>query len=77
MKLSSYLIFVLFFTVSQAQNNIETKFSPPAGYERIYNDEYSKFLRQHPLKNDNVVYYSNGKRKYYKINNKKINSRKK
>lgn len=72
MKLSSCLIFVFFFTLSQVQNNIETKFLPPVGYERIYNDEYSKFLRQHPLKNDNIVYYSNGKRKYYKINNKNI-----
>ena len=54
MKLSSHLIFVLFFTISQAQNNIETKFLPPPGYERIYNDEYSKFLRQQ-LKNDSCL----------------------
>ena len=68
MKLSSYLLFVLFFSLSQAQNNIETKFLPPAGYERIYNDEYSKFLRQQPLKQKNILKYHNGQVRFNKAN---------
>ena len=60
MRLLSSLLFVLFFTIGQAQNNIETKFAPPVGYERIYNDNYSKFLRQFPLKSNNEVKYYNG-----------------
>ena len=68
MKLSSCLISVLFFTFCQAQSNIETKFTPPPGYERIYNDNYSKFLRQHPLKQKNIVKYHNGQVRFNKAN---------
>lgn len=72
MRLFLTLFYLFFFLISNAQTNIETKFSPPSGYERIYNDSYSKFLRQLPLKDNNFVYYSSGKRKYNKINNQNI-----
>ena len=60
------LFFLLFFIpiVCFTQHNIETKFLLPERYERIYNDEYSVFLRQFPLKNNNVVKYHNGQNKY-------------
>ena len=68
MKTPLFLI-VSFFIVSLhaiGQINIETKFIPPSGYERIYNDEYSKFLRQLPLKTENIVlYYDGGKKPNY------------
>ena len=59
--------FVPLITI-QSQNNIETKFIPPFGYERIYNDGYSKFLRQLPLKKKNVVKYHNGQVRFSKAN---------
>ncbi len=60
------LFFLLFFfpLVCFTQQNIETKFTLPEGYERNYNDEYSIFLRKFPLKNNNVVRYHNGENKY-------------
>ena len=51
-------VILLFFLISMgcfAQQSIETKFSPPEGYERIYHDGYAQFLRQFPLKDNNVV----------------------
>ena len=60
-----YLILSIFTLSAHAQSsNIEDRFGYPDGYERIYNDTYSKFLREHPLKDNNVVKYFNGKRKY-------------
>ena len=55
MRLLFTLIYLFIFLISHAQNNIETKFTPPAGFERIYNDTYSIFLRQQPLKQKNIV----------------------
>lgn len=48
---------LLFFIplISLTQINIETKYTVPNGFERIYNDDYSRFLRQFPLKNNNIV----------------------
>ena len=60
MKLLFNLLCSLLCSLCLAQNNIETKFTPPIGYERIYNDNYSKFLRQFPLKSNNEVKYYNG-----------------
>ncbi|MDA9107177.1 DUF4846 domain-containing protein [Flavobacteriaceae bacterium] len=61
------LILLLFIPlVSFGQLTIETKYNPPEGFERIYNDGYSKFLRQFPLKNNNIVKYHYGEEK---INN--------
>ena len=55
------LILLLFIPlVSFGQETIETKYNPPEGFERIYNDGYSKFLRQFPLKKDNIVKFYNG-----------------
>ncbi len=68
MKLLFTLIYLFFFLISQAQNNIETKFKPPAGFERVYNDGYSKFLRQQPLKQKNIVKYHNGQVRFNKAN---------
>ncbi len=60
------LFFLLFFCplLSFSQQNIKTKFALPEGYERNYNNGYSVFLRQFPLKNNNVVRYHNGENKY-------------
>jgi len=60
------LILLLLFIplVSFGQETIETKYNPPEGYERIFNDGYSKFLRQFPLKNDNIVKRYDGRNKY-------------
>ena len=66
------LIILLLFIplVSFSQQNIKTKFllpkhhHPEELYERNYNDEYSIFLREFPLKNNNVVKYHNGENKY-------------
>ncbi len=69
MKLLFTLIYLFFFLISQAQNNIETKFKPPAGFERVYNDGYSKFLRQQPLKQKNIVKYHNGQVRFNNANN--------
>lgn len=59
------LILLLLFipVVSFSQLNIETKFNPPIGYERTYNDSYSIFLRQLPLKPNNKVFYYYGDEK--------------
>ena len=46
------------------QKTIETKYNPPKGYERAYNDDYSKFLREFPLKKNNIVKYYDGEEKY-------------
>ena len=56
------LILLLLFIplVSFGQLTIETKYNPPEGFERIYNDGYSKFLRQFPLKKNNIVKYYDG-----------------
>ena len=56
------LILLLLFSplVSFGQLNIETKYNPPEGFERVYNDGYSKFLRQFPLKENNRVKFYNG-----------------
>ena len=64
MKLLFNLFFPLLCSLCLAQNNIETKFAPPVGYERVYNDNYSKFLRQFPLKSNNVVKYYDGETKF-------------
>ena len=59
------LILLLFITTGCfAQQTIETMFTPPNGYERIYQDGYSQFLRQFPLKENNVVKYYNGEEKF-------------
>ena len=59
------LILLLFIPlVSFGQNTIETKYTPPEGYERTYNDAYSKFLRELPLKKNNIVKYYDGEEKY-------------
>jgi len=58
LSLSCIMIFVLSNSFSQL--NIETKFPPPAGYERMFNDGLSTFIRTHPLKNDNIVNDSYG-----------------
>ena len=68
MKLLLNLFFPLLCSFCLAQNNIETKFAPPVGYERIYNDNYSKFLRQHPLKQNNIVKYHNGQVRFNEAN---------
>jgi len=69
MRLLFTLIYLFIFLISHAQNNIETKFTPPAGFERIYNDTYSMFLRQQPLKQKNIVKYHNGQVRFNKTNN--------
>jgi len=48
---------------SFGQITIETKYNPPEGYERVYNDDYSKFLRKFPLKKDNIVKLYDGTNK--------------
>ena len=58
LSLSCLMIFVLSNSFSQL--NIETKFPPPEGYERMFNDGLSIFIRTHPLKSDNVVNDSYG-----------------
>ena len=59
------LLLLLFIPlVSIGQLNIETKYNPPEGFERVYNDDYSKFLRQFPLKKDNIVKLFDGSNKY-------------
>ena len=65
------LLLLILFTLSPAfsQLNIETKFMPPAGYERIYNDTYSTFLRQLPLKEHSTVLQSDGTQKLNYIDN--------
>ena len=68
MKLLFTLFFILHLIFGHAQNNIETKFTPPEGFERIYNDSYSKFLRQQPLKQENIVKYHNGQVRFSKAN---------
>jgi hypothetical protein len=59
------VLFLLVFIplVSFGQLTIETKFNPPEGYERVYNDDYSKFLRNFPLKKDNIVKLYDGTNK--------------
>jgi hypothetical protein len=58
------LLLLLFIPlVSFGQLNIETKYNPPEGFERVYNDDYSKFLRQFPLKKNNIVKYHSGEEK--------------
>ena len=71
MKLLFNLFFSLLCSLCLAQYNIETKFTPPIGYERIYNDNYSKFLRQFPLKSNNEVKYYNGDSKINSSNSLK------
>ena len=68
MRLLFTLIYLFFFLISHAQNNIETKFTPPFGYERVNNDSYSKFLRQQPLKQKNIVKYHNGQVRFNEAN---------
>ena len=68
MKLLFTLFYILHLIFGYAQNNIETKFTPPEGFERIYNDSYSKFLRQQPLKQKNIVKYHNGQVRFNKAN---------
>ena len=46
--------------MSIGQLNIESKYLPPDGYFRVFNDDYSKFIRQFPLKVDNRVQRSDG-----------------
>tara|TARA_B110000091_G_C13648646_1_gene404413 strand:- start:19 stop:843 length:825 start_codon:yes stop_codon:yes gene_type:complete len=61
------LLFTLALLISFGsfgQNTIETKYTPPEGYERTYNDAYSKFLREFPLKENNIVKYYDGEEKY-------------
>ena len=59
------LLLLLFIPLgSIGQNTIETKYTPPEGYERTYNDAYSKFLREFPLKENNIVKYYDGGEKY-------------
>ena len=60
------ILFTLALLVSFSsfgQLTIETKFNPPEGYERVYNDDYSKFLRNFPLKKDNIVKLYDGTNK--------------
>ena len=60
-----FLFFLLLFpNLVFLQESIESKFNPPNGYERIFNDDYSKFLRGQSLKKDNIVKYFNGGEKY-------------
>ena len=59
-KLILLLLFIPFVSFGQVTQTIESKFSIPDGYERVYNDDYSKFLRQFPLKKDNTVQRSDG-----------------
>ena len=68
MKLLFTLFYLFIFLIGHAQNNIETKFTPPVGFERIYNDGYSKFLRQQPLKQKNIVKYHNGQVRFNEAN---------
>ena len=58
--------FILFLVplISFGQPTIETKFNPPEGFERAYNDEYSKFLRKMPLKKNNIVKLYDGTNKH-------------
>ena len=59
------LLLLLFIPlVSFGQLTIETKYNPPEGFERFNNDDYSKFLRQFPLKKDNIVKLYDGSNKY-------------
>jgi hypothetical protein len=59
-KLILLLLFTPLVSFGQDQETIESKFIVPDGYERVYNDDYSKFLRQFPLKRDNTVQRSDG-----------------
>jgi len=59
-KLLLLLLFIPLVSFGQVPQTIESKFSIPDGYERVYNDDYSKFLRQFPLKKDNTVQRSDG-----------------
>ena len=55
------LLLLLFIPlVSFGQLTLETKYNPPEGFERIYNDGYSNFLRQFPLKENNIVKFYDG-----------------
>jgi len=60
------LLFLLFFIplISFSQNTMETKFELPIGFHRPYNDDFSKFLRKFPLKNNNTVFYHDGDEKF-------------
>ena len=60
------LLFLLLFIPlnSFGQETVESKYNPPEGFERVYNDDYSKFLRQFPLKENNIVKRFDGKNKY-------------
>ena len=62
--LKRVVVLLLFVQVSFGQETIETKYNPPEGFERVYNDDYSKFLRQFPLKNNNIVKLFDGTNKY-------------
>ena len=64
MKNLLFTLALLAFFDSFGQNTIETKYTPPEGYERTFNDAYSKFLRKLPLKKNNIVKYYNGEEKY-------------
>ena len=68
MKLLFTLFYIFLLTFGYAQNNIETQFTTPEGYVRIYNDPYSNFLRQQPLKQKNIVKYHNGQIRFNKAN---------
>ena len=62
-KLLLLLVFLPLVSFGQVQQTIESKFSIPNGYERVYNDDYSKFLRKFPLKKDNIVKLYDGTNK--------------
>ena len=64
MKNLSIILCLLISLSSFSQQTIESKFSAPEGYKRVYNDGYSKFLRQFPLKSNNVVKYYDGETKF-------------
>ena len=64
MKKLILIITLIAYFSSFGQGTIETKYNPPEGYERIYNDGYSKFLREFPLKKNNIVKYYDGEEKY-------------
>ncbi len=53
-------LILLFPILLFSQNTIESKFELPNGFYRPYNDDYSKFLRSFPLKDNNIVYYHDG-----------------
>ena len=64
MKKLLFTIALLVCFSSFGQKTIETKYTPQEGYERTYNNAYSKFLREFPLKENNIVKYYDGGEKY-------------